>query len=163
MTHNTNNEAELRNNLQDILSEEITKCSKDKIKKYVEDIIYEIQSDIDYRLESDLAVNLSFYVQDMAKSAIEAMLSGNEERFRSYLHCTKNGWTGRGGKHSVIHGKLFETGAIELRKQIVNAHAETLKDERILDLEDQIKSLVKQNNNLEDRINTLIRDLNSRI
>jgi len=55
----------------------------------------------------------------------------------------------------VIRGKLFETGAIELRKQIVDAHAELLKAERILDLEDQLKSLVGQLKKMEAEKNAM--------
>jgi hypothetical protein len=50
---------------------------------------------------------------------------------------------------------LFETGAIELRKGIVNAHPELLKNERILDLEDQVASLVKQVNEKEQRLESM--------
>lgn len=48
--------------------------------------------------------------------------------------------------HSVIHGQLFEQGAVRLRKEIVDAHRDLLVNERILDLEDQVRSLVVQVN-----------------
>lgn len=137
--------------LSDELQKGISEDAMEKIKKQCEEIVYQIQSDIGYRLESDLARNLAYHVQYMAKNAIEAMLKGNEKAFLSYIHGDKTGYTGRDRKHSVIHFKLFETGPLELRKQIVEAHADILKDQRILDLEDQVKSLVDQVNDLEAR------------
>jgi hypothetical protein len=95
----------------------------------------------------------------MAKRTVEMLLAGNEDQMRRYLHCERGHWNGRsdgdsgwGRKreiyewHSVIHGQLFEQGGVAVRKAIVEAHAELLKNERILDLEDQVRSLVEQVN-----------------
>jgi hypothetical protein len=43
-------------------------------------------------------------------------------------------------------GALHDHGCIDLRKRIVDAHRELIANERILDLEDQVKSLVAQVN-----------------
>lgn len=94
---------------------------------------------------------------------MEAMLQGNEDQMRRYLSCDKRGpdgqytcFTGRTDgvnygaprdpAHPVIHGRLFETGAIELRKRVAQANEALIRDERIRDLEDQVKSLVAQVN-----------------
>jgi hypothetical protein len=95
----------------------------------------------------------------MAQRTVEEMLAGNEEQMRRYLKCESGRWNGRSdgdqgwGRqreahewHSVIHGRLFEQGAVALRKQIVDAHRDLLVNERILDLEDQVRSLVAQVN-----------------
>jgi len=75
-----------------------------------------------------------------------------------WLSCDKRGYTGRSDgyntrrsieeQHPVIHGKLFEQGCVRLRKGIVEAHRDLIASERILDLEDQVRSLVAQNNKL---------------
>ena len=49
------------------------------------------------------------------------------------------------------HGlcRLLQQGCVALRKKIVEAHRDLIAEQRILDLEDQIRSLVAQNNQLE--------------
>ena len=89
------------------------------------------------------------------------LLAGNEKMMRQYLSCSEGCWNGRsdgegswGRKremhewHPVIHGKMSEAAAVELRRDIVNAHRDLLVNERILDLEDQVKALVAQLNKL---------------
>ncbi len=151
----------LRKSLADGLSEEAVKA----LTKKVADITCFIEDDIMYRLKDDLAPNLVAHVEDMAKNTVDCLLAGNADQMRRYLSCEKRsddgpyiGWTGRfnpgawgarqdiADQHPIIHGKLFEQGCIKLRRDIVNAHADLLKNERILDLEDQVKSLVAQVN-----------------
>jgi hypothetical protein len=72
-----------------------------------------------------------------------------------YLGC--DGYTGRDRDHSVIHGTLFETGAIALRRKMAEAHTDLIQNERILDLEDQVRSLVNQINE-KDRMIALLRE-----
>jgi len=88
-----------------------------------------------------------------------------DDQMRRYLSCDKRGeggeyicFTGRSDfqgygrqretheQHPVIHGRLFEQGAVELRKKVAQANEALIRDERILDLEDQVKSLVAQVN-----------------
>ena len=95
----------------------------------------------------------------------------SDDQMRRYLSCDKRGedgkyigWIGRSDgygnpSHSVIHGRLFEQGALELRKKVAQANEALLRDERIRDLEDQVKSLVEQlnkanaeNERLRDRL-----------
>lgn len=135
------------------------------VNKKVEEIVDNLQSDLEYSIKDNAALNLSYWVEYMAEQAVEQLLLGNEDQMRRYLSCEKRdesgeyiGWTGRsdyegwGRKredrewHPVIHGKLHEQGAVALRKQIVEAHRELLVNERILDLEDRVKSLVAQVN-----------------
>lgn len=151
----------LRKSLEAGLSESAVKA----LAKKVDDITCFIEDDIMYRLKDDMAPNLVSFVEEMARKTVECLLEGNADQMRRYLSCEKRdndgqyiGWTGRfnpGGygarqhiadQHPVIHGELFEQGCVRLRRDIVNAHADLLKNERILDLEDQIRSLVEQVN-----------------
>lgn len=147
----------LREQLTAVLRVGISDDGMKPVKKAVDEILYQIESDIEYRLKDELAPNLAAWVVEMAQRAVEQLLAGNEEMMRSYLSCKENSWTGRstgysfGNRrpedwHSVIHGNLFEQGCVKLRKDIVDAHRELLVNERILDLEDQVKSLVAQVN-----------------
>jgi len=156
---------EMRKRLAAILEAGISDDTMKAINKQVEHIRCDIEDDVMYRLKDDLAPNLAAFAADMAQRAVEMLLEGNDDQMRRYLSCEKRGedgqyigWTGRydpkawgarrdiSEQHPIIHGKLFEQGCVALRKRIVDAHRELLANERILDLEDQVKSLVAQVN-----------------
>jgi hypothetical protein len=157
---------EIQSRLKAILAEGISDDAMKDINKKVEQIRCDIEDDVMYRLKDDLAPNLACFAAEMAEKAVEMILEGNEDQLRRYLSCEKRGedgqyigWTGRSEppascgrprsideQHPVIHGKLFEQGCVALRKKIVEAHRGLLANERILDLEDQVKSLVAQLN-----------------
>lgn len=138
------------------------------LNKAIEDISYRIQSDLEYAIKDNMAYDLSGWVVGMAENAVEQILNGNEDQMRRYLSCEKRsetgeyiGWNGRldgfsmgdrdiARQHPVIHGRLFEQGCVRLRKEIVDAHRDLLVSERILDLEEQVKSLVAQVNKAND-------------
>lgn len=154
---------EMRDQLAAVLEGGVSDDAMKACRKKLEDITCYIEDDLMYRIKDDLAHNLACYTADMAQRAVEMLLEGNEDQMRRYLSCEKRGedgeyigWNGRqdgftmgdkdmGRQHPVIHGKLFEQGCIALRKQIVDAHRDVLVSERILDLEEQVKSLVAQN------------------
>jgi hypothetical protein len=141
----------------------LTEQAIEASRKAIRDLADSIEGDLEWRIKDNLAVQLVDHVICCAERSVEAMLAGNEGEMRRWLSCDKRGpdgeyygWTGRtdgytGGRkdddfHPVIHGRLFEKGALELRKKVAQANEKLLKDERILDLEDQVKSLVLQLN-----------------
>jgi hypothetical protein len=162
-------DATLKSDLMDCLAAAFASEDTQKIiDKQVKEITGRVESDLECAIKDNLAINLAAWTADMAARAVESILEGNEDQLRRYLSCEKRaedgsyaGWTGRsdgnywGRKredrewHPVIHGNLFEQGAVALRKKIVDAHRDVLVNERIIDLEDQIKSLVAQVNKLE--------------
>lgn len=156
---------ELKDALQKSLEAGISDDAIKAVKKATDNILYDIESDLQYRMKDELAPHLARYVVDMAEKSVEQLLEGNEDQMRRYLSCEKRdedgtyiSWTGRsdgkyGGRqwdayewHPIIHGKLFEQGAVALRRKIVDANRDLLVNERIRDLEDQVKSLVEQVN-----------------
>lgn len=161
----------LHQEIADQLTESLQKGVSDKawknIQKQVDNIKYDIETWLEYQAREDLASNLTSFVEDMAEKTIEAILDGNEDQMRRYLGCESGAWTGRSDSpefgrkrtadewHHVIHGKLFETGAVALRHGIVDAHKDLIANERIKDLEDQVMSLVAQ-------VNKLTRELEKR-
>ena len=141
----------------------LTETAVAALQKDLRKVADSFEDDFMWNLKDNLACNLTGYVADMAERAVEQMLAGNDDQMRRYLSCDKRGedgqyigWTGRSDgsgaekpierQHPVIHGKLFEQGALLLRKKVAEANEELLKDERIRDLEDQVKSLVAQVN-----------------
>lgn len=151
---------ELQDKLRTVLDGGISEDAMKAVKKATDSILYDIESDLMYRLKDELAPNLVAWVSDMAQRSVEQLLEGNEDQMRRYLSCEKRGyWNGRsdgdhtGARqrsvhewHPVIHGSLFEQGCVALRKKIVDAHRDLLVNERILDLEDQVRALVAQVN-----------------
>lgn len=142
--------------LKEALEKGISEDSMKSILKKVEDIRCEIEGDLQYRVRDELASNLVAFVCDMAERTVKAILDGNEREMQRYLGCERGKWTGRsdsphssralGEWHPVIHGHLFEQGAVKLRHEIVAAHPDLIANERIKDLEDQVASLVLQVN-----------------
>ena len=136
---------ELKDKLIAALEKGVSAEGLTRLKKSVVDIMTEVETDIEYRLKEDLAPNLAAWVVDMANKTVKSMLAGNQDEVRRYLSC-EGYYTGRGREHELnYHGNLFEPSCIELRRKIVEAHRDVITDERILDLEAQLASLVKQN------------------
>ncbi len=154
-------EVSLLQQLDGLLMEGLGESALKKIKGDVSEIIADIEMDIDYRLKEGLASSLSHFVQNMVNEAIDALLVGDDDKWRERLRCLPNSYTGRDRNHSVIRGSLFEAEPFILRRRIVDAHPELLKSERILDLEDQVASLVKQVAQKENTIEALRDDLNN--
>lgn len=136
-----------------------------KAIKQIRDLATDLQEDLEYRVKDEMAYNLVGFVTDMAKRTVEAILAGNDDQMRRYLGCERGAWNGRsdgsvyGHKrdidswHPVIHGTLFEQGSIAIRRDMAKAHADLIQSERIKDLEDQVASLVAQNNKIKADLN----------
>lgn len=139
--------------LNKVLEEGLSENTKKTVIKRLEDILCYIEDDIQYDMIERSRYNLSSFVVKMAENAVNSILEGNEKRLKYYLSCNEYNYTGRDRDHSVIHGTLFESGPFELRKKIVEAYPELLKNERIKDLESQVSSLVNQLNALERKRN----------
>jgi outer membrane murein-binding lipoprotein Lpp len=147
-----------REALRDAIDAALPDESFAKLKKKAQDLAEQISEEIEWNLRDNLASNLAYHVKEMAGRAVNALLEGNESEMIRWLSCDANGFTGRSDgygtrtidqQHPVIHGKLFEQGCVLLRKRIAEAHRDLIQNERIKDLEDQVASLVAQNNKLE--------------
>lgn len=164
---------DLRTAFEQEISKGLTEKAIEGLQKDLRKVADSFEDDFMWNLKDNLAYNLTAYVADMAERAVEQMLAGNDDQMRRYLSCDKRGpdgqyigWTGRSDgygnpSHSVIHGRLFEQGALELRKKVALANEALIRDERIRDLEDQVKSLVEQVNKAnaeKDRMWERLRD-----
>jgi hypothetical protein len=145
--------------LSNLIAEGLSEQAMTKIKKQVKDICDEIESDLDWGIKDNLSINLADFTCDMANKAVKALLAGDEKLMRQYLSCREYDYTGRDREHAVIHGTLSEYSPITLRKQIVDAFPDLLKNERILDLESQVASLVKQVNAEKSRADRFAEEL----
>ena len=155
----------LRDALEKSISDGLTEEALAGFTKQIRNLSAEFEESLLWSLKDNLAYHLAGWTVGMAERAVEQLLNGNEDQMRRYLSCDKRGedgqyicFTGRSDyqaygrqredheQHPVIHGRLFEQGAVALRKQVAQANEALIRDERILDLEDQVKSLVAQVN-----------------
>lgn len=154
--HKGRRDEEFFNCFSELLQSELNDKPLEKLRKSLNDAFDELYENYEYRVKEQLAVNLADYIQQMADRSIKSMLEGNESELRRYLTCEVGVWNGRDREQPMIHGKLFVPECFELRRQLVDAHADMIKSERILDLECQVRSLVEQNNNLEAKVKELL-------
>lgn len=133
---------------------------KKQFKKAKSAFLDSIWEDMEYTVIDGMSEAIEGFVRRMSENTIKEILEGRDDQMRRYL--SLDGYTGRSDSqhgnnnpHPVIHGKLFETGAVALRKKIVDAHHDLIKCERIKDLEDQVKCLVAQVNEKENLIELL--------
>lgn len=130
------------------------------IKKKLDASYCEIQDSIEWNLRTDIASNLAHHISDYARRTVEAILAGNEGETRRYLSCTPGPYNGRNDRN--IEWPLWcESGPIALRRKLVEAFAELLKTERILDLEAIVKAREKQIADLQGQVAKLKERLRS--
>lgn len=79
---------------------------------------------------------------DRAKKFLEAVLAGKPDAAANLFGLT--GFDGRSIERPVIHGKIFEADPVKLRRELVEAHADLLRDARITDLENLLEQARKQ-------------------
>jgi len=137
--------------LAESLEAGLTEEGAERVKRQAKDILGDVLEDIQWRLQDDAASNIAFHVQDLFKRGFEAMMEGNEQEFRRWIYAG-GAYTGREnhGLRPVIHGELFEPNPIQLRRKLVEAYPELLRDERVKDLEYQVEQLKSQVNRLEE-------------
>lgn len=134
--------------------EYLEKRTKEKVKSVVEDIIDGEFS----RLEDYANEHISDLAAGRAERFLERVLKGDEDAAMSLLgdrnggsRYKRGGFIGDEGKPwaSLNNGRLFETSGLELRRKIVESHADLLVSERIKDLESAVEGLTLQVKELE--------------
>ena len=126
--------------------------------------IAEIVEDEFSRLAEYASESISGVAAGRAESFLVSVLNGDDDaamrlfgdrsgssRYRT-LGCDKGKpWS------SLIHGHLFETGGVKLRRKIVEAHQDLLISERVRDLEsivDGLEQQVKKQDNEIERLHS---------
>lgn len=152
---------ELRNKVEQTIEGGLSEKALSAFRNKLEDAISSVHDDLIWSIKDNAAAELAGAAMEMAEKSVRALLSGNENEARRYLGCLEGHWTGRsdspeyGRKREdyewwpVIHGKLHEGSQADLRRRIVDAHKDLIANQRILDLEDQVMSLVAQVNKLD--------------
>ena len=138
--------------LPEVAQEFLSQGAKKQLKSVIEGIVEE---EFD-RLREYASEFLSQTAASRAEAFLERVLNGDDDAAMALLgnklggdRCKKFGSDeGQPWVH-LIHGKLFETGGIALRRKIVEAHPELLRNERIADLESVVDGLTQQVRKLE--------------
>lgn len=124
-------------------------------KKTKQAILDDLWQEIEYGVIDRMSETIEGFVRNMAQKTVEEIIKGRPEQVRRYLkldsytgrYTSHNAW-GRendlSDAHPVIHGNMHENHCIQIRREIAQAHADLIQNERILDLEDQVNSLVEQ-------------------
>lgn len=135
-----------RDEIRDALETVIPDADMAKLEKQAQAIADEIASTVEYNIKENLAGWLADHVNSTASSVIEAILAGNESEARRKLSLNPDAYyDGRDFKPWFnTSSKLHESGPVELRRKIVEAHRDLITDARIADLEAQLKGLVEK-------------------
>ena len=126
------------------------------------DLVANLKKDLGRTFDSlwDAAVNeivdgaadaVSRIAAERAKKFLEAVLAGDVKAAENLFGL--DGFDGRKAERPVMpHGRIFEADPIKLRRQLVEAHADLLRDARIVDLEALLEVARKQVVELEGRL-----------
>lgn len=126
-----------------------------------------LQDEIEHHIIGGMAEYIEGYISGAASRVVKALMEGDEREIRKALQL--DGYNGRlngpypnNTGHNVIHGRLHDHQLFELRRKIAETNEALLRDERIKDLQDQVKSLVEQINSKDRRIESLLEDARNR-
>lgn len=135
-----------RDEIREALDTIISDADMKKLEKQTRDIADEIASTVEYDIKENLAGWLADHVSAAASAIIEAILAGNEHEARRRLSLKPDAYyDGRDFKPWFnTSSRLHESGPVELRRKIVEAHRDLITDARIADLEAQLKGLVEK-------------------
>ncbi len=139
-------EAEIEALVAKILTPELTA----RLKKKLNDELSPLWEYAVDEIVEGAADSVSRISADRAKKFLEAVLAGDVDAARNLFGLT--GFDGRGKDHPVIHGKIFEADPIKLRRQLVEAHPDLLRDARIADLESSLAAATLQVADLEQSL-----------
>jgi hypothetical protein len=130
-----------------VVEEFIAKGRKEQIKSAVEQLV----EDEFERLREYGDEYISQVAAIRAERFLERVLNGDDDAAMALLGDKHGGSRYRqdGCNHgkpwaNLINGRLFESGGVALRRRIVEAHAELLRNERIADLESVVAGLTQQ-------------------
>lgn len=131
---------------------------KESLKREIANIV---DAEFD-RLEEYAGEFISAKAADRSQRFLERVLRGEEDAAKALLGDESNDSRYRSmgcdaGKPwaNLIHGRLFETNGIELRRLVVEANADLLVSERIKDLESIVDGLTRQLHEKQAQIDRL--------
>lgn len=122
----------------------------DQIKKLIQSALNEMVDAELSHIEDNCAEHISRVASDRACAFVEKVLSGDDKAAEALFECGADSRFRTLGPDKgepwaqLIHGRLFATNAMELRKKLVEAHPDLLRNERIADLDSIVVGLENQ-------------------
>lgn len=138
---------ERRDEIRAALDLEIGEQDFKKLEKQARDLADEIAEGLLWNLKDNLGDWIASEIRSHAKQAVEAIIAGNMPEARRYLGLAPEGHDGRDWFDRPwfdTSSRLHEFGGVALRRAIVEAHRDLITDERIADLEGQLKGLCQK-------------------
>ena len=132
----------------------LSDARKKGIIREIEDLI---QGEYDH-LQENAGLHITEVAAGRAEEYLRKVLNGDEDAAKALFECRDNSrYKGAGYDEGepwakLIHGRVFETNSIRLRREIVEAHKDLLESERNKDLQSIIDGLTKQINELEGQL-----------
>lgn len=143
----------------DTLNDDVDKLLTDGVlkalKKAAEDALYPVWDNAVEALKSDTGSNYHDAARRAAAAMLDRVLDGDEDAARNLFEMTYDA----SRHHHLIRGHIHEPTGVKLRRMLVEAHADLLRDARIKDLEALVGNTTEENRNLQDRIYRLERGL----
>jgi len=131
-------------------------------RKQIKGAIEQLVDDEFDRLEEYANEFISEKAATRAEKFLERVLRGDEDAAMALLGDKLGGsrrhiFGADAGKPwaQLIHGRLFEANAMELRRKIVEANADLIRNERIADLESVVDGLTRQVKELTAKISQM--------
>lgn len=125
----------------------LTERTVSGLKKAINDALYPVWDNAIEALRSDTESNYHNVVIENTRKLLSDVLSGNNDAARTLFAC--DGYDSS-RYHTLIHGHISEPSDVKLRRQLVEAHADLLIDERIKDLNALVENLRKDIAQLEN-------------
>lgn len=133
---------EMTDEQYDTLDEDVSKLLSDEtvrdLKKALSDAVAPVWDDVVFHLKEDTQSNYRDVATAMAQNLIDDVLAGKEGAAEKIFGLTA--YDGR-EYHSIIHGNIHEPSSILLRRRLVEAHADLLRDARVKDLEALVEKM----------------------
>lgn len=133
---------------KDFIAQERMKQIKSVIEQLVDDEFERLTEYADDFISNTAASRAERFLERVLKGDADAAMALLGDKMggsrRRMVGCDE----GKPWAH-LIHGSLFETSCMELRRSIVEAHPELLRNERIADLESVVEGLSRQVRELE--------------
>lgn len=120
------------------------------LKKRLDDELSPLLENAVTAIEEESGDIVSNVAARRAEKFLEAVLAGDENAALNLFGLS--GFNGRRTERPVIHGRIFESSPVKLRRQLVEAHADLLRDARIADLEALLEGARRQIVDLEERL-----------
>lgn len=144
--------AERRDEIRAALDLEIGEQDFKKLEKQSRALSEEISEGLLWNIKDNLGDWIASEIRHGAVQTIEAIIKGNMPEARRYLGLSPEGRDGRewfGKPWFDGFSRLHEFGGVAVRHAIADAHKDLITDERIVDLEGQIKGLCEKYHRME--------------